>query len=101
VSVLMTFRAVGDPDELERRAAGNPAALQAIAAKAKDHGMISHRFYGTAGGDIMVVDEWESEDSFHAFFAASPEIQEMMQDVGVSAPPEVKFWRLLETHDRV
>jgi heme-degrading monooxygenase HmoA len=101
MSVLMTFRAAGDPDELERRAAANPAALQAIAEKAKTHGIISHRFYGNADGDIMVVDEWESEDGFHTFFAASPEIQEMMKEVGVSAPPEVKFWRLLETHDQI
>jgi hypothetical protein len=99
--VLMTFRAVGDPDELERRAGANPAGMQVIVEKAKRHGLTSHRFYGTADGDIMVLDEWETEEGFHAFFAESPEIQRMMGEVGVTAPPEVKFWRELQTHDRV
>jgi hypothetical protein len=101
MTVLMTLRAVGDPDELERRAAGNPAGMQAIIDKAKRNGLVSHRFYGTTDGDIMVLDEWASEEGFHAFFAATPEIQTMMGEVGVRAEPEVKFWRELETHDRV
>ncbi len=101
MSVLMTFRAVGDPGELERRAAANPGAMQALIAKAKNHGLVSHRFHGTSDGDIMVLDEWETERGFHEFFEQSPEIQAMMAEVGVSAPPEVKFWRELETHDRV
>ena len=42
-----------------------------------------------------------SDDGFHAFFAANPEIREMMAEVGVSAPLEIKFWRKLETHDEV
>lgn len=101
MSVLMTLRAVGDPGELERRAAANPEGMQALIESAKSHGVISHRFYGTADGDIMVLDEWESQEGFEAFFAANPQIREMMAEVGVSAPPEVKFWRRLETHDEV
>jgi heme-degrading monooxygenase HmoA len=101
MAVLMTFRAVGDPAELERRAAANPAGMQAIVEKAKPHGLISHRFYASDDGTIMVLDEWETEAGFRAFFSDSPEIQEMMAEVGVSVPPEVKFWRELETHDRV
>jgi hypothetical protein len=101
VSVLLTFRAVGRPDELERRAAANPDGMQALIAKAKNHGLISHRFYGTPDGDIMVLDEWESEQGFHAFFAQSPQIRDMMAEVGVSGAPEIKFWRKLDTHDEV
>ncbi|HXR13634.1 MAG TPA: hypothetical protein VN740_03165 [Solirubrobacteraceae bacterium] len=97
----MTFRAVGDPVELERRAAANPEGMLALVESAKAHGLSSHRFYGTADGDIMVLDEWGSEEGFQAFFAANPQIREMMAEVGVSAPPEVKFWRRLETHDEV
>jgi hypothetical protein len=49
----------------------------------------------------MVLDEWGSEDGFQTFFAANPQIRELMGQVGVSAPPEIKFWRKLETHDEV
>jgi heme-degrading monooxygenase HmoA len=97
----MTLRAVGQPDELERRATANPEGMQAIIRSAKEHGVISHRFYGTSDRDIMVLDEWESEEAFHAFFAANPQIQDLMAEVGVSAPPEIKFWRKLDTHDDV
>src|SRR5580698_321255 len=95
--VLMTLRAKGDPRELERRAAANPEGMQAIIASAREHGVISHRFYGTDAGDIMVIDEWESVDGFHAFFAANPQIQTLMGEVGVTAPPEITFWRKLDT----
>ncbi len=101
MSVLMTFRAVGDPAELERRAAANPDGMRALAESARPHGLISHRFFGTDDGDIMVLDEWETAEGFHAFFAEHPEIRAMMGEVGVTAAPEIKFWRALETHDEV
>ncbi len=101
MSVLMTLRALGDPAELERRAAANPEGMLALIESAKSHGLISHSFYGTSDGDIMVVDEWGSPEGFQAFFAANPQIGELMAQVGVSAAPEIKFWRKLETHDEV
>jgi hypothetical protein len=42
MSVIMTLRASGDPEELERRAAANPEGMNAIVAKAKAHGLIAH-----------------------------------------------------------
>jgi heme-degrading monooxygenase HmoA len=101
MSVLMTLRAAGDPAELERRAAANPEGMAALIESAQSHGLISHRFYGAGEGDIMVLDEWGSAEDFQAFFAANPQIQELMAEVGVSAPPEIKFWRQLDTHDEV
>ena len=47
MSVIMTLRARGNPAELERRAAENPDAMRSIAERAKEHGLIAHRFYGT------------------------------------------------------
>jgi heme-degrading monooxygenase HmoA len=102
MSVIMTLRVKGDPAELERRAAGDPDAMRAIAERAKERGLIAHRFYGTDDGYIMVVDEWPDAESFQAFFEENrAEIEPMMADVGVSEEPEVKFWRKLETHDDV
>jgi heme-degrading monooxygenase HmoA len=98
MSVLMTLRVKGDAATLESRAAANPAGLQAILEKAKPHGLISHRFYGNAD-EILVVDEWETEEGFHAFFAEATEIPGLMAEVGVRTEPDVTFWRKLETHD--
>jgi heme-degrading monooxygenase HmoA len=102
MSVIMTLRAKGDAGELERRAAGNPDAMQALADRAKGHGLIAHRFYGSEDGEIMVVDEWPDAESFQKFFAESrSEIEPMMREIGVTEEPEVTFWRKLESHDEV
>jgi hypothetical protein len=101
MSVIMTFRAAGNPEELERRAAENPEAMRSIADRAKEHGLMAHRFYG-ADGQIMVVDEWPDPESFQRFFeSVRSEIEPMMRDVGVTGEPEITFWRKLETYDEV
>jgi hypothetical protein len=101
MSVIMTFVVTGDPDELERRAAENPGAMRSIADRAKENGLIAHRFYG-ADGKIMVVDEWPDSGSFQRFFEQMrPEIEPMMAAVGVTGEPEITFWRKLDTHDEV
>jgi hypothetical protein len=102
MSVIMTLRAKGDPHELERRAAGNPDGIRAISDRARQHGVIAHRFYGSEDGQIMVVDEWPDQKSFEAFFAEmQSEIEPLMRDVGVTSAPEVTFWRKLDSHDEV
>ena len=100
MSVLMTLRVKGDPTKLERFAAENPGRIGSTAERGKEHGVISHHFYGS-GSEIIVIDEWPSEDAFHAFFAASPEVPGYFEAAGATSPPEVTFWRKLETHDGV
>jgi heme-degrading monooxygenase HmoA len=99
MSVLLTLLARGDAAELERRAAARPERMQQIVARAKQHGALSHSFYGSDDGQILVVDEWESEEGFRAFFAASPEIPELMAEIGATEQPKLTFWRRLDTHD--
>jgi heme-degrading monooxygenase HmoA len=102
MSVIMTLRAQGDPQELERRAAENPDRMRAIADRAKEHGLIAHRFYGSDDGQLMVIDEWPDAQSFQAFFEEMrSEIDPLMREVGVTTDPEVTFWRKLESHDEV
>jgi hypothetical protein len=101
MSVIVTLRLNGDPEELERVAGANPDAIRAISDRAKGHGLIAHRFYG-ADGQIMVIDEWPDPESFQSFFSESRgEIEPLMQSVGMTSAPEVTFWRKLESHDEV
>jgi heme-degrading monooxygenase HmoA len=100
MSVLMTLRIKGDATKLERFVSESPGRLESTAERGKRHGLISHRFYGN-DSEIIAVDEWPSEDAFHAFFAASPEIKGYFETAGVTSPPEVTFWHKLETHDDV
>ena len=100
MSVIMLQRAKGDPHRLEEYAAQNPEAIQEIIARAKEHGLIAHRFYGSEG-QILIADEWPDEESFVRFAeAARPRIEPMFEAVGVTVEPHT-IWRTLETHDAI
>jgi hypothetical protein len=96
----MTFRVAGDPDKLEQLAAEKGDVLRGISERAKEHGIIAHRFYGSEG-QIMVVDEWPNPESFHRFFEAEQETIGPMMEQVATGEPEVTFWRKLETGDDV
>jgi hypothetical protein len=100
MSVLMTLRVNGDPKEVERRVANNPEGISSILEQAKAHGLIAHRFYGSDDGQLLVIDEWPDAESFQRFFeSTSDEIGPMMQEVGATQEPEIRFWRKLDTND--
>lgn len=102
MSVIMTLQMRGYPERLEAHAAQNKDSVRAIADKAKQHGVIAHRFYGTNDGQIMIVDEWPDEQSFQRFFEEmQSEIGPMFASVGITDEPHPTFWRKLETHDEV
>ena len=99
MSVIMTLWGRGDPEKMEEYAAGHKEEMQAILERAKENGLIAHRFYGT-DGQIMVIDEWPDAESFQRFFASvEDQVAPMMQAAGVTEEPAVSFWRKLDTHD--
>jgi quinol monooxygenase YgiN len=100
MSVLMTLRVSGEPKKLEAFASANSGAFQATAERAKQYGVIRHRFYGN-DSEILVVDEWPDEESFHAFFQASPEIAGYMEAAGVTSEPAITFYRSMDTRDEI
>jgi quinol monooxygenase YgiN len=97
MSVLMTMRVKGDPKAIE---ATDQAVLDTIIGRAKENGLISHHFYGT-DDEVLIVDEWPDEGSFHKFFDSSPEVKQMMDAAGVTAQPQISFWRHLDVADDV
>jgi hypothetical protein len=101
MSVIMTLRVDGDPEKVERYAQDHPDVMQSIIERAKGHGVIAHRFYGSEG-EVLVVDEWPDAESFQQFFGESQaEIGPMMEAAGVTGEPEIRFWNKLETNDEV
>jgi hypothetical protein len=97
MSVLVTLRVQGDATKLEQE---DPELMRGIVERAKECGVISHRFWGS-DQELLVVDEWPDEGSFQKFFASSPDIAGMMERAGVKTEPEVRFWRKLDTGDDV
>lgn len=102
MSVIITLRMKGDPHKLEEHAAANADQMSGIADRAKERGLIAHRFYGSDGGEILVIDEWPDAESFHRFFEEQQhQIGPMMESAGVTSQPEVTVWRKLESRDEV
>jgi hypothetical protein len=102
MSVIVTLYVDGDGATLERTAQGNPERMQKIVGRAKELGLIAHRFYASDGGKLMVVDEWPDAASFQEFFSSmESEIGPFMQEAGITDRPEVTVWRKLETGDEV
>jgi quinol monooxygenase YgiN len=100
VSIIVTFRVAGDPDQLEQLAAENQDVIRGISDRAKAAGLIAHRFYGS-DGQIMVVDEWPDPASFQRFFEQEQSTIEPMMARVATGEPEITFWRKLDTHDEV
>ena len=96
----MILRVKGNPADLERYAAGpGGAVMERIAQAGKAAGAVRHTF--AAGDDeILVIDEWPDEQSFHGFFNGQPEIADVMRDGGAQGAPEIKFYRILNTPDQ-
>ena len=98
MSVFITLRVPADADKLNK---GLESRWPAIMERAKQHGCLHHRFLANDNGEILVLDEWETEDGFQRFFAASDDIREMMGEIGVTSEPELTIWRPLDTPDQL
>jgi heme-degrading monooxygenase HmoA len=100
MSVTMMLRVKADPERVREVINSDPARIEAINARAKELGAIHHRFTANVDGtEVVVVDEWESPEAFQKFFEASPDIGQMMQEIGVTSEPEITFWNELPTND--
>ena len=100
MSVLVILRIKGNPADLERYAAGPGGdVMRRIGEAGRAAGAVSHRF---AGGDneVLVVDEWPDEQSFHDFFNAQVQIADVMREGGAQGPPEIGVYRVLNTPDQ-
>ena len=100
MSVFMMLQVEGAPSRLAE-VMSDEGRWQSINARAKENGAIHHRFLASAdGGTVTVFDAWESEEGFHTFFNASPEIPQLMQEAGVTSEPRIAVWRPLDTPDQ-
>jgi hypothetical protein len=101
MSVFMTLRVPGNAKAMEQFAKENPEKMQRVLEAAKRHGLIAHRFYGSAdGGTMMVLDEWPDQQSCEAFFQEQEsEIRPMFEAVQAAEAPAPMFWQELATGD--
>ena len=98
LSVFITLTAAADPAKVEKVLQANADRTQRINEQAQGLGCIHHRFVG-GDGVVMVMDEWDSPESFHKFFENNTDVPVLMQEMGVTAAPDVKVWNKLDTRD--
>jgi hypothetical protein len=99
MSVLIHLTIPCDTDQFRAVAAQQSDRMVAIAEHGKSLGAIHHRF-GIGDGEIVVVDEWDSAESFQGFFDGNEEIAGLMQDAGATGPPAFTVYEALETADQ-
>ena len=96
----MTLRVDGDAKQLEHLHEVEPDTFKRVADAGRKAGATFHRFYAS-DTEILVIDEWPDEQSFHAFFASQHEIPKMMAEAGATGQPEIRFYRKLELGDDI
>lgn len=97
MSVIVIIKVPGDTAKARVTFAAKGDSMKAIAQRGKDAGAKRHKF-AEGNGEIIVVDEWESQEAFEGFFG-DPEIAALMAEAGALGPPEVSFYEVIETAD--
>lgn len=101
MSVMMSMGLQVDPQRFEQVSQEHRDELMAITDRAKQAGVIHHVFCAS-DGEVMILDEWPDEESALGFLQGTREqIQALFADAGVSGEPQPRFWRPLETGDRM
>ena len=68
MSVIMIMRVSADPAAFERYGRANGDQIARITDAAKAAGALRHEFVA-GDGEVLAIDEWPDEASFHRFFA--------------------------------
>ena len=99
VIVITSFAAKAD--DVKRVLSGEHAATaKDISEDARSRGCVHHVFAEDADGNAVVIDEWDSAQSFDGFFTGNADIPKIVAAVGVTGPPTSTVYRILDTPDR-
>ena len=96
MSVTIVGRVKGDPDKIKQVFANHAADMEAITTVSKKMGAISHHFL-QGEDEIVILDEWDTAEHFQAFFSSQEKIGQIMQEAGVTAPPQIEVYQTLKT----
>jgi heme-degrading monooxygenase HmoA len=100
MSVVVITKFPGKATALEAVAKEHAETMLMVSKDAQSQGAIHHMFVEDTDGNVMVIDEWETEEAFHGFFDAQQDIQQVAQAAGVTGPPTSSAYRVLGTPDR-
>lgn len=88
MSVLVIAKFQGDTAKFRQSLEERGDEFAKFAEESKAAGGLHHRF-GVGDGFVVVIDEWESMEHFHAFFS-NPDLQAFIGEAGAQpGPPEI------------
>lgn len=89
MSKLIVTMMEGDPEVFQKSLTDRADEFERFTAEARMAGAVHHRF-GVGDGSVLIIDEWDTEEAFHAFFAR-PDLQAFIGKVGgdTSVAPEI------------
>ena len=99
MSVIVTMRVSGDTAQFRRWVESSGDFMRKIRGDAQAVGCIHHRF-GVGDGFVIIVDEWDSVESFQKFFQTNEDIPRAMQEAGAQGEPEFTFAEAISTADQ-
>lgn len=96
----MILRVPTDAASFQAMADANRDVMKGIAERGRERGAIHHAFY-EGDGEVLIVDEWESQEAFEGFFQdEAANIGPLMAEAGVEGQPgPATFHRKFETGD--
>jgi heme-degrading monooxygenase HmoA len=100
MSVIVMTRVPGQITDFERVVKENSDTFVSVSQAGKAAGAVHHCFVEDTDGSVMIIDEWDSEESFQAFFTSQEEIPKLMAAAGVTGPPVTTSYRIIDTPDR-
>jgi heme-degrading monooxygenase HmoA len=100
MSVIVMTKFPGPAATLEIAAKEHSDLLVRVSEEGKAAGCVHHCFVEDSDGQVLVIDEWDSEASFRAFFDNQADIPKIAAEAGVTAPPTSTAYRIIETADR-
>jgi len=90
VIVLARFP-VADVGQARAALTANGPLLEEITEDTKKRGAIHHQF-AIGEGEIIVIDEWDTAESFQAFFDGNPQVEKVTVDLGVQGAPTIEVF---------
>ena len=101
MSVIVMTKYPGKATDLEAILDKYGETLQKISQRGRDQGCVHHMFVEDTDGGVLIIDEWDSRESFDAFLAAQQDdIQPIAAAGGVTGPPTSTTYRIIDTPDR-
>ena len=101
MSVIVMTKFPGRASDMEAIVDRHSETLQRISQRGRDQGCVHHMFVEDTDGNVLIIDEWDSRESFDTFFAAQQgDIQPLAAEAGVTGPPTSTTYRIIDTADR-